>query len=178
MEIPFTINSRGHRPHLTPNAARASGLILWQAAFHPYDCHIIRVWTTIGSFENLTAICQVLLWRCGTFVCWWHTVNLVNIFKLICFKCLVGEAKARQPSGQLVSLQQYCPPWQVSWWKLVNLGNWFVSSVYWARQPSCLLPLSLRQYCPPGGLTTLLVLPPGIRGQPARSFATTGTRWE
>ena len=43
MEIPFTINSRGHRPHLTPNAARASGLILSQAAFHPYVCHIIRV---------------------------------------------------------------------------------------------------------------------------------------
>ena len=35
MEIPFTINSRGHRPHLTPNATRASGLILAQAAFHP-----------------------------------------------------------------------------------------------------------------------------------------------
>ena len=35
MEIPFTINSRGHRPHLTPNAARVSGLILSQAAFQP-----------------------------------------------------------------------------------------------------------------------------------------------
>ena len=28
MEIPFTINSRRHRPHLPQNAAQASGLIL------------------------------------------------------------------------------------------------------------------------------------------------------
>ena len=71
MEIPFTINSRRHRPHLPQNAAQASGLIQWpRPAFQPSV--MSWEWLVIGNLSKMHRIQAKILYSyifaCGAAV--------------------------------------------------------------------------------------------------------------
>ena len=119
-----------HRPHLTTNAERASGLIL---------CPRLSIQVCLSDYQREQVLAAL------------KSTPLVNLHPF--------------------SKQQTCVMWMLmTCWQLFLVCKSATTRATLAG--AAILPArGKRQYCPPGGLTTLLVLPLGIRGQPTSRAA-------